>query len=89
MRQTEFLSVFLFSPGGKGARHWPPSDALELWAKRHGFGEGGGYLVARAIGLRGGLTPRRYLRGGLQESIPHIEDEFDAAAERVVRRLGR
>jgi len=45
------------------SEHWPPWRALEPWARRHGFPPGGGYLVARAIGLRGGLRPRRFLRG--------------------------
>ena len=44
--------------GGGGGRHWPPAQALEGWASRHGFGPGGGFLVARAIGRRGGLKPR-------------------------------
>jgi len=45
------------------SEHWPPWRALEPWARRHGFPPGGGFLVARAIGLRGGLEPRRFLRG--------------------------
>lgn len=75
--------------GGKGGRHWPPGAALDTWAKRHGFGEGGGYLVARAIGIRGGLKPRRYLRGALQASVQWVQDEFDATAARIVQLWGR
>jgi len=76
-------------PGGTGRRHWPPGAALDVWAKRHGFGEGGGFLVARAIGLRGGLKPRRYLRGALQACVRAGHDEFDAAVNYIVRQWGR
>ncbi len=47
---------------GKG-RHWPPGEALGLWAARHGFSSG--FAVAQIIGEHGGLSARRYLRGGL------------------------
>jgi len=60
---------------GKGGRHWPPSGALETWAKKHKIPSG--FLVARAIGLRGGLKPRRYLR-----------DAFDANKARIRRMIG-
>ena len=33
--------------------HFPPPRALEGWAQRHGFGEGGGFLVAKSIARRG------------------------------------
>lgn len=52
------------------ARHWPPGDALGVWAGRHGFSSG--YAVARAIGLRGGIEPRRFLRDGLAASLAAI-----------------
>lgn len=54
-------------PASAHAAHFPPSGALDVWAKRHGIA-GGGFVVARAIGRRGGLKPRRYLRGGLADS---------------------
>jgi hypothetical protein len=40
--------------------HFPPSAALNLWARNHGIPSG--YLVARAIARRGGLRARRWLR---------------------------
>jgi len=51
-------------------RHWPPGHALGVWASRHGFASG--FQVARIIGMRGGLRPRRFLRGALEESRPNI-----------------
>ena len=43
-----------------GGRHWPPGQALDLWAARHGFQSG--LQVARIIGKRGGLRPRHFLK---------------------------
>jgi hypothetical protein len=57
-------------PGGKGGGHFPPSSELDAWATRHGIANG--FLVARAIARRGGLKPRRYLRGALEASTGEI-----------------
>jgi HK97 gp10 family phage protein len=78
--------------GGKGGRHWPPAAALNVWARRHGFGDAGGYagwVVAWKIGVRGGLKPRRYLRGALQACIQAVHNEFDAAVARLASQWGR
>lgn len=76
---------------GTGLRHdhpsWPrrphivPGRVLVPWAarkarSRYGGPEGGAYAVARAITARGGLEPRRYLRG-----------PFEANRARYVRTL--
>lgn len=68
---------------GTGLRHdhpsWPrkphivPGGALIPWAKRKarsrtGGPAGGAYGVARAITARGGLEPRRYLRGPFESN---------------------
>jgi hypothetical protein len=45
--------------------HRPPSGALDGWASRHGIPNG--YLVARAIGLRGGLRPVGFFKRALAE----------------------
>jgi len=59
----------------KGGRHWPPASALDRWARRHGFPEeGGGYLVARAIGRRGGLKPRWWLRDAVRFTMGEIRN---------------
>jgi hypothetical protein len=47
-------------PSWPRKRHIVPAGALTLWAKRVGAEAG---PVARAITRRGGLEPRRYLRG--------------------------
>lgn len=65
-------------PGAAGGRHWPPGEALSAWAERHG---GNGFAVAAAIGRRGGLRPKRFLRGGLQDSLAEIRT--------LLGRLGR
>ncbi len=74
-------------PGGRRGRHFPPSGALNVWAGRHGFGPGAGYLVARAIGRRGGLKPRRYLRRALQGKLRQALDRLALAAQDVARRI--
>lgn len=58
-------------PGAHAARHWPPSGALDLWASRHGFESGA--AVARIIGKRGGLKPRRYIRKALADTLPKVK----------------
>jgi len=67
---------------GKGF-HWPPGQALGLWAERHGFDSG--YQVARIIGRKGGLEPRRFMRGGLEESLSAIKG-FLAELGREIQR---
>jgi len=56
--------------GGSGRAHRPPSSALDTWAKRHGTS---GFAVAMAIARRGGLKPRRYLRGSLENNQANIK----------------
>ncbi len=67
--------------------HWPPAAALDVWASRHGFASGG--QVARIIGKRGGLKPRKFLRGGFEDSLDKVRgflgqlgDDIVAAWER-------
>lgn len=62
--------LFAEGEGGARGRHWPPGDALEVWTSRHGMASG--YAVAAAIGKRGGLKPRRFLRSALKDSIGEI-----------------
>jgi HK97 gp10 family phage protein len=70
-------------PGGGKGHHFPPPAKLERWARRHGFREGGGFLVARAIARRGGLPPRRFIRDAVEESMPGIE----VMAQEVAREI--
>lgn len=64
--------LFAEGPNAKGARHWPPGNALDVWTKRHRFESG--RQVAAIIGKRGGLKPRRYLRNALKDSISAIQE---------------
>jgi hypothetical protein len=76
----------LLNDQGGGSRHWPPGEALNPWARQHGFtGPNPGYAVARAIGLRGGLRPRRYLRGAVEESVPHVPSLLEMMARDIER----
>jgi phage gpG-like protein len=63
-------------------RHWPPAAALETWARRHGFPSG--FVVARAIGLRGGLKPRRYLQRALEQNKDKIIKLIGDAVGKIV-----
>lgn len=69
---------------GTGA-HFPPPAALEGWAKRHGFGDGGGFLVARAIS-RSGTKAQPYMKPAAEAGetfiktlIPTLAAEIEAA----------
>lgn len=53
-----------------------PVGALFYWAKRKGMGFAGGWGVARAIARRGGLRPRRFLRGPIEDLKPRINDNW-------------
>lgn len=74
-----------FPGGGKGS-HWPPGAALDVWASRHGFASG--YQVARIIGKRGGLAPRRYLRNALRDNLAKIIELIGRTVQDVAQRLG-
>jgi hypothetical protein len=70
-------------PGGTGTRHWPPTAGVAPWARAHGMAP---FLVARAIGRRGGLRPRRFLRGAAEEAerrLPRWLGECALAIERA------
>ncbi len=72
-------------PGRTGKHHWPPVSALQVWAGRHGFANG--FIVARIIGRRGGLKPRRYLRRALQSKLRQALDRLALAAQDVAKRI--
>lgn len=73
--------AFAEGPGGGSGGHWPPGAALDVWASRHGFASG--FQVARIIGRRGGLRPRRYLRDGLAESVGDIGGFLNRAGSEI------
>jgi hypothetical protein len=63
--------------------HWPPGEALAVWGKRHGGISG--YAVAAAIGRRGGLKGRKYLRIGFALSLDRIKGLLRQVPVDVVR----
>ena len=69
---------------GAGGRHFPPSSALELWAKRHRLPNG--FVVARAIFRAGGLKPRRFLRQAFEQNETYIRKLFDRTIQTIVER---
>lgn len=67
-------------PESSKKRHWPPASALEPWATAHGLDA---FLVARAIGRRGGLKPRRFLRNAVDASEARIPGWLAQAARQM------
>lgn len=64
--------------------HYPPPEALELWAQRHGYKNG--MVVARAIWRRGGLKPRKFLQRGYDQNKERIKKMLEEAAVRAVQK---
>lgn len=60
--------------------HFPPWDELEGWAQRHGFGEGGGFLVARSISKKG--TPAQPF---MHPAFFNNKNTFIKAVRRVMK----
>jgi hypothetical protein len=48
---------------GRRPGTFPPYRALQPWARRHGFGPSGGFLVARAIARRGTKGAKMFEKG--------------------------
>lgn len=76
-------------PGGGKGSHYPPAAALDLWASRHGFGDRGGFIVARAIARRGGLAPRKFLRGAFEAKKNAVEEEMKKTLNDVIGVLSK
>lgn len=71
------------APDSSHRRHFPPPQALQGWALRHGFSDGpgrsvwstAGGKVSRAIGRRGGLRPNEFMkrsRDATRRQIPRL-----------------
>jgi len=71
-------------------RHVVPPAALMGWAERKG--RGGTYhdawVIADAITRRGGLKPRRYLRGSLEIYSDRIKSQLGQVVAEIRRRRG-
>lgn len=65
--------------------HWPPGEALDTWARRHGFESG--WQVATIIGRRGGLRPRPFLRPAFERAQGKISGLLDRLAREIAEQL--
>lgn len=70
------------APDSKKRRYWPPWQALQPWARRHGFGAGeaGGRAVAYIIWKRGGTKPKRFMRDGFKNALNEINNHMGTLA---------
>jgi phage gpG-like protein len=68
------------SPASTSGWHAPTGAALAVWARRHGTD---GYIVAAAIAKRGGLKPRRFLRGSFEANKDNIKRMLRTAGREV------
>jgi hypothetical protein len=75
-------------PKASKKRHWPPSSSpsLQRWAREHNTSA---FLVARSIGLRGGLEPRRFLRNAVDDSERRIPGWLAQAAREMMSEASR
>lgn len=60
--------------------HFPPLEALETWAKRHGVSA---YSVALAISRRG-TKAHEFLQQAFEKNEEKIKDNLDGAVSRIV-----
>lgn len=72
---------------GKSTDHWPPGEPLDAWAKGHGFESG--WHAARAIGRRGGVRARPFLRPALKHSVADIRRFVERMGAEIRRKFGR
>lgn len=63
--------------------YFPPPEALETWARRHGTT---GFVIARAIFRAGGLKARRYLQDALETNQAEIVSILDEALGRIIQK---
>ena len=64
-------------------RHFPPPSALKGWARSKGLNA---YVVARAIGRRGGLRPRRFLQRAMEQNRGQIKTLLGNGVNLIVRK---
>lgn len=76
-----YMEMGTGTPAGN-APHYPPPDALEIWAARHGFANG--MQVARIIWRRGGLMPRNYLQQAFDDNADEVQAILDRAVQDIV-----
>lgn len=89
LTEPDMLSAVVFSdshyaaPQERGTDpYWPPVDALEGWAERHGVDA---YYVAWLISQRG-ILPLRFMQRALEETEDLIVKLIGAAVARIVEK---
>jgi len=80
---TGLLSI---DPESSRQRHWPPGEALDVWASRHGFESGS--QVARRIGMRGGLKPRKFMEEAVGKVGPILSRFIEDLRREITQRWG-
>lgn len=73
--------------GGTGRAHYPPGEALQTWAVRHGFKSG--YAVAAIIGRRGGLRPKPFMRPALEATRARLGDFIRRCEQEIEQEFDR
>lgn len=66
-------------PESAHRRYFPPPDAMEPWARAHGFESG--FMASLAIFKKGGTEPRRYLRRAFDTSVPKMDGWLEHGAK--------
>lgn len=69
------------APNAPRRRHWPPADALDVWARR--VAGKTGREIAFFIGRRGGLKPKRFLRNSFDENFERVKSELASILDDV------
>lgn len=69
-------------PSWPRKRHVIPPGALDAWAKRKGVDAG---AVSQAVMRRGGLKPRRFLRGALEDNQERVVRVVAGAVRKHLR----
>ena len=77
------MEVGTGTPAGHSP-HYPPPDALETWATRHGFKSG--MQVAKIIWKRGGLMGRHFLQRGFDQNKEAIQKLLEDAVSKAVNK---
>lgn len=78
-----YMELGTGTPAGHSA-HYPPPDALNVWARRHGIANG--FIVAQAIWKRGGLQPRRFLQKAFEQNQSAIIKLIEDARDKIVKK---
>tara|TARA_Y100000310_G_C20638448_1_gene792516 strand:- start:1058 stop:1531 length:474 start_codon:yes stop_codon:yes gene_type:complete len=70
--------------------HWPPLDAMQPWARRHGFpaGRAGAFLVARSIARRG-TKGAHMLENAVKDSTRTLKRFVGIMGREIGRRFER